>query len=102
MSARQTTVLCLASYVKGQEFLRECKRLGCRVLLLTVEKHKDADWPRESLDERFLMPDLLRREDVIHAVSYLARKHDIHHTSMRGGNFASITPVCDILFGTAE
>jgi biotin carboxylase len=70
---RATTVLCLASYVKGQEFLRECKRLGCRVLLLTVEKHRDADWPRESIDERFLMPDLRRREHVIHAVSYLAR-----------------------------
>jgi len=77
MSARQTTILCLASYVKGHEFLRECKRLGCRVLLLTVEKHKDAEWPRESLDERFLMPDLLKRDDVIHAVSYLARSEPI-------------------------
>jgi sterol desaturase/sphingolipid hydroxylase (fatty acid hydroxylase superfamily) len=36
------------------------------------------------------------------ALSYLARKHDIHHTSMKGGNFASITPIWDILFGTAE
>lgn len=35
-------------------------------------------------------------------ISYLARKHDLHHTSMRGGNFASLTPICDILFGTAE
>src|SRR5688500_75394 len=78
MSAKPTTILCLASYVKGHEFLRECKRLGCRVLLLTVEKHRDADWPRESIDERFLMPDLLRREDVVHAVSYLARSEDIH------------------------
>jgi sterol desaturase/sphingolipid hydroxylase (fatty acid hydroxylase superfamily) len=34
--------------------------------------------------------------------SYLARKHDTHHTSMRGGNFASITPLCDLIFGTAE
>lgn len=34
--------------------------------------------------------------------SYLARKHDTHHTSMRGGNFASITPLCDLVFGTAE
>jgi sterol desaturase/sphingolipid hydroxylase (fatty acid hydroxylase superfamily) len=33
---------------------------------------------------------------------YLARKHDLHHTSMRGGNFASITPFWDKLFGTAE
>lgn len=77
MSGRPTTVLCLASYVKGQEFLRECKRLGCRVLLLTVEKHRDADWPRESIDERFLMPNLLRREHVINAVSYLVRSESI-------------------------
>lgn len=32
----------------------------------------------------------------------LARKHDTHHVSMRGGNFASITPIFDWLFGTAE
>ena len=75
--ARTTTILCLASYVKGQEFLRECKRRGCRVLLLTVEKHRDADWPSESIDERFLMPDLLRRDHVINAVSYLARSESI-------------------------
>jgi sterol desaturase/sphingolipid hydroxylase (fatty acid hydroxylase superfamily) len=35
-------------------------------------------------------------------VSFLARKHDLHHTSMKGGNFASLTPVFDRLFGTAE
>jgi biotin carboxylase len=72
-----STILCLASYVKGQEFLRECKRLGCRVLLLSVEKHRDAEWPRESIDERFLMPDLLHRGHVINAVSYLARSESI-------------------------
>ena len=77
MSVPQTTILCLASYVKGHEFLRECKRLGCRVLLLTLEKHRDAEWPREGIDERFLMPDLLRRDDVIHAVSYLSRTESI-------------------------
>lgn len=77
MSGRPTTILCLASYFKGQEFLRECKRVGCRVLLLTVEKHRDADWPRDGIDERFLMPDLLRRDHVINAVSYLARSESI-------------------------
>lgn len=35
-------------------------------------------------------------------LGYLARKHDIHHTSMKGGNYASLTPIFDILFGTAE
>jgi len=32
----------------------------------------------------------------------LARKHDRHHVSMRSGNYASITPLFDRLFGTAE
>jgi hypothetical protein len=74
---RAPTLLALASYFKGQEFLREAKRLGARVLLLTREKLADAAWPMESVDERFLMPDLNRRDDVIHAVSYLARTEAI-------------------------
>jgi len=74
---RPITLLCLSSYLKGQEFIRECKRLGCRVLLLTREKLKDADWPRDSLDDVFYMPDLYQRQDVIHAVSYLARSEEI-------------------------
>ncbi len=32
----------------------------------------------------------------------LARKHDKHHATMSGGNFASITPLPDLIFGTAE
>ncbi|MEJ7809746.1 MAG: hypothetical protein WKG32_04940 [Gemmatimonadaceae bacterium] len=71
------TILCLASFFKGHEFIRECKRLGCRVLLLTVEKLADAEWPMESVDERFLMPDLYDREHMVAAVSYLARTEDI-------------------------
>ncbi len=35
-------------------------------------------------------------------LSALSRKHATHHVSMRGGNFASLTPLWDILFGTAE
>jgi hypothetical protein len=38
MSGQAPTILALASYFKGQEFLREAKRLGARVLLLTREK----------------------------------------------------------------
>jgi biotin carboxylase len=76
-ATRPTTVLCLSSYHKGQDFIRECKRLGCRVLLITVEKLRDADWPWESIDEVFYMPDLYGREDVIHGISYLARTEDV-------------------------
>lgn len=34
--------------------------------------------------------------------SMLARKHDVHHATMSAGNYASITPLPDMLFGTAE
>jgi biotin carboxylase len=72
------TILCLASYEKGTDFLRECKRQGCHVILLTREKLRDSEaWPTESIDELFLLPDLSRRQDVINAVSYLARTHPI-------------------------
>ena len=34
--SRPLTFLCITTYEKGQEFMRECKREGCRVLLLTA------------------------------------------------------------------
>lgn len=67
------TILCLASYEKGADFMRECKRQGCRVLLLTTTELADAAWPRESIDDIFYLPDMYNRQDVIHGVSYLAR-----------------------------
>jgi sterol desaturase/sphingolipid hydroxylase (fatty acid hydroxylase superfamily) len=35
-------------------------------------------------------------------ITSLATKHDRHHVSMRSGNYASVTPLFDLLFGTAE
>jgi biotin carboxylase len=74
---RPLTILCMSSYEKGQEFLRTCKREGCCVLLLTVEKLRNADWPRESVDEFFYTPEDLPVADMIRAVSYMARTHPI-------------------------
>ncbi|HET9919382.1 MAG TPA: hypothetical protein VFQ30_06045, partial [Ktedonobacteraceae bacterium] len=71
------TMLCIASYEKGQEFIRECKRQGCNVILLTVSELEHANWPRESIDEFFHMPDLSKMDEVINGVSYLARSHAI-------------------------
>src|SRR5580658_6122749 len=71
--ARPLTILCITSYEKGQEFLRACKDRGCRVLLLTVEKFRDGDWPRESIDEMFYMPPDLPTWAIINTVSYMAR-----------------------------
>ncbi|HYW08095.1 MAG TPA: hypothetical protein VE913_14125 [Longimicrobium sp.] len=72
-----TTILCLSSFFKGEDFIRECKRLGCRVILITLEKLRDAEWPRDAIDEVFYMPDLYRRDDVVNGVSYLARAERI-------------------------
>ena len=67
----------MSSFLKGHEFIRECKRLGCRVLLITVEKLREEDWPRESIDEMLYMPDLYGRDDVLHGISWLARTERI-------------------------
>jgi biotin carboxylase len=78
MSAtRPIAILCVSSYEKGQEFLRTCKSMGCTVYLLTVEKLRDANWPRESIDEMFFMPEDLPLADLMRAVSYTARSKHI-------------------------
>src|ERR1700749_2250328 len=76
-AARPISILCVSSYEKGQEFLRTCKSLGCTVYLLTVEKLRNADWPRESIDEMFFMPEELPLPDLLRAVSYTARSKHI-------------------------
>lgn len=79
-SSKPLTILCIASYEKGAEFIRECKRQQCRTILLTSESIREADWPRECLDEIFLIPDDNKKwnlDDVIKGVSYLARKEHI-------------------------
>jgi len=75
--SRPLTFLCITTYEKGQEFMRECKRHGCRVLLLTAEKLRDADWPRESLDNTFYLPADIPLADIVPAVSHLARTQKI-------------------------
>jgi biotin carboxylase len=75
--SRPLTFLCITTYEKGQEFMRECKRQGCRVLLLTAEKLRDADWPRESLDDTFYLPAEIPLSDILQAVTHLARNQKI-------------------------
>lgn len=70
---RPPTILCITTYEKGQEFMRQCKRQGCTVLLLTAEKLRDADWPRESLDDSFYLPEEIPVADIVKAVTHLAR-----------------------------
>ncbi|HVS90325.1 MAG TPA: hypothetical protein VHF01_19140 [Candidatus Acidoferrum sp.] len=78
-AARPLTILCVSSYEKGQEFLRTCKAMGCGVLLLTVEKLRNANWPKECIDEIFTMPEDLLLQHLIYTVSYMARSRPIDH-----------------------
>src|SRR5436853_1999504 len=65
------TILCIATYLKGEPFLRECRRQGCRVVLLTSDSLVGAAWPREAIDEIHSIPrdaadaDIRRRVDAI-------------------------------------
>lgn len=66
-------ILCISTYEKGQALLRELANLGCRVVLLTVDKLRDADWPREALHELHTMPSGMTQEQITNTVTYLAR-----------------------------
>ena len=78
---KQITVLCVSSYEKGHDFMRECKDKGCRVLLLTSKSLENAGWPHEAIEETFYMPDKNKEwnmRDVIYGVSFVARKEKIN------------------------
>jgi biotin carboxylase len=58
----------------------ECKRQGCRTLLVTAQSLADAAWPRESLDEIFYVPDedkTWKVQDVLLGISHLAKSEVI-------------------------
>jgi biotin carboxylase len=69
----QPRIFCVSTYEKGQAFLEECAALGCRVILLTVEKLRNGDWPRSILEDFHTMPSGLSLEQVTNTVTYLAR-----------------------------
>ena len=71
------TIFCIATYRKGDEFLRECRRQGCRVLLLTEEKLRDSDWPREAVDEFFYLRRDMPLGDIRKGVAHVGRTHHI-------------------------
>ena len=74
MTNSPITVLCLASYEKGEDLVRALKNIGCKVVLVTVESLKDApSWKPELIDELLWMPDLTKIPEVVNGISFLAR-----------------------------
>ena len=73
MTDASERILCIASYEKGQDFMRQCGELGVKPTLLTVDKLRDADWPREALEDIVTMPPDLTIEQIINTVSWRSR-----------------------------
>ena len=71
------SILCISTYEKGQRFLTQAAAEGCEVRLLTVDKLRDADWPKDILAEFLTMPENLTPGQVLNTVSYLARTRRI-------------------------
>ena len=71
------TILCIATYFKGDAFLRECKAQGCTVLLLTTDTLAGAEWPRESIDEIHSVPRDATDAVIRRQVDHVARRHRI-------------------------
>lgn len=70
-------IVCLATYFKGADFIRECKAHGCHVVLVTKEKMLREDWPRESLDDLIAVPNDAGPALFIDLLAFLARNRRI-------------------------
>jgi biotin carboxylase len=69
-------ILCIASDVKGYDFLRHCAEMGVKPHLLTLDGLREADWPRDALEELSTMPSGLNREQILNTVSWMARNRN--------------------------
>ncbi|HEX3281868.1 MAG TPA: ATP-grasp domain-containing protein [Pyrinomonadaceae bacterium] len=67
-------IICLATYFKGGDFIRECKRLGCQVVLITKEKILHEDWPRDCIDNVVAVPNDADALLFIDLVAFLSRE----------------------------
>ena len=71
------TILCIATYLKGEPFLQECRRLGATVLLLTADSLRGAAWPRDAIDEIHTIARDATDAAVKRRVDEIARRHRI-------------------------
>ena len=67
------TILCIVSFFKGNEFIREAAAQGARVVLLTREKLLGENWARESLDELLAIPGKTSVSAYLMAATHVAR-----------------------------
>jgi hypothetical protein len=66
-------MLVLASYFKGERFMRRAHSRGVKVYLLTVEKLLNREWPRECLADIFAQQNESPFQHTLNTVAYLSR-----------------------------
>jgi biotin carboxylase len=71
---RVENVVCVASFFKGADFLRECRERGARVFLVTRERTLNEEWPRDCIDDFVAIPNDASLDLFLYAVSHLARR----------------------------
>ena len=80
---RPLSILCIASFFKGEEFMRAAKQEGCTVYLITGTSLKEEAWPRESLDDVFYVNEIngikgvWNMDDVIAGMAWLFQTRPI-------------------------
>jgi hypothetical protein len=65
------SILCVASFFKGNRFIQRCHAEGCKVQLLTVEEMRRKPWAREAIAGFHVIPSVEKRDAVINAVARL-------------------------------
>lgn len=73
-TSRPLNIICLATYFKGADFIRECKAQGCNVVLVTKETKLKEDWPRESLEDLIAVPNDAGPALFIDLVAFLSKR----------------------------
>jgi hypothetical protein len=71
-------VVCVASYFKGADFLRECREQGARVSSDYARAYGARVVARRGSRRHLLLPDDAGAELVIHAAAHLSRETVIH------------------------
>lgn len=78
---RPLSFLCIASYFKGNDFLRGMKSTGATVYLVTSKKLEHEPWAREAVDNIFYVEQDPNNEwvmdDVAAGLAWLMRTHKI-------------------------
>jgi biotin carboxylase len=69
---RPLNIVCVATFFKGGDFMRECHAHGCNVILITKEKMQHEDWPRDILSGIFVLPNDASVELFLDLISHIS------------------------------